>query len=265
MTERLDPVVSGWLKSTDEPPPDPIGSVNVAMGNVQRTRQYRRWWPLPILERMISPAVGAPSRELTPAAVPATNGHSPVPTGRTRTMFSAAKLVAGAALLALTGGLFLSGVMTTGPDDPAPAAPAERTDFIIVAGTSTLSAGSSPSGDDSMSDPRVSGHANLLNHYLAGDVDLTGVNWGQYTLTNDGGTWEGEWMGFYESPGDDDDYGTPGAQNAMIWASGTGDYEGWSYVANYTGRLLGLDVKGLLYQGDIPPTVALGLLQAETE
>ena len=32
-------------------------------------------------------------------------------------MFSATKLVAGGAVLALTGGLFLSGVLTTSPDD----------------------------------------------------------------------------------------------------------------------------------------------------
>ena len=260
--ERLDPVVSGWLKSTDDPPPDPTGSVNLALGNVHRTRQYRRWWPLPFIERLTSPAVGVPSRELAPAAVPATNGHAPTLTGRTRTMFSPIKLMAGTAILALTGGLFLSGVLTTGPDDPVPAAPAERTDFIIVTGTSTLSGGSSPAGDDSMSDPRVSGHANLINNHLIGDVDQTGVQWGQYRLANDDGAWEGEWIGFYDSTTPDD---LAGFENAMAWANGTGDYEGWSYVANYTGDLLALDVRGLLYQDDIPPTVALGLLEAETE
>jgi hypothetical protein len=181
-------------------------------------------------------------------------------------MFSATKLVAGAAVLALAGGLLYSGVVTVEPEQPVPAgAEAERTDFIIVTGTSTMSAGGSPAGDDTMSDPRVSGHANLVNRYLTGDEDNTGVNWGEYTLANDDGTWEGEWVGFYESPSDDDDYGTPGMQNAMIWASGTGDYEGWTYVANYTGRLLGLDVRGLLYQDEIPPTVALGLLEDATD
>lgn len=140
------------------------------------------------------------------------------------------------------------------------AAEAERTDFIIVSGTSTMSGGLSPTGNDTMSDPRVSGRVRLTNAFLTGD-GLTGVNWGQYTLANDDGSWEGEWIGIYDSPGD-----APcgsGQENAMIWASGTGEYEGWTYVANYTGDLGTLDVKGLLYQDEIPPTVALGLFEAE--
>lgn len=176
-------------------------------------------------------------------------------------MFSISKLIAGSAVLAVTVSLVASGVFTSDPISPAPGAELERTDFIVVTGTSTLSGGSSPSGDDSMSDPRVTGRVNLINRYLIGDEDLTGANWGQYTLANDGGSWEGEWIGFYESPSDDEDYGTPGVQNAMAWATGTGDYEGWTYVANYTGRILGLDVRGLLYQGPIAPTVALGHLE----
>ena len=141
---------------------------------------------------------------------------------------------------------------------------AERTDFVIVTGSSTMSAGGSPSGEDSMSDSRVSGHANLTNHYLYGPVDTTGVNWGEYKLTNEDGGWEGEWIGFYEEP-TLEVRPMVGTQNAMAWASGTGAYEGWSYVANYTGKILGLDVRGLIYQGPIPPTVALGLLETEPE
>lgn len=180
-------------------------------------------------------------------------------------MFGATKLVAGAAILALAGGLLYSGVLTVEPTHPVPTATeAERTDFIIVTGTSTITGANSASGDDSMSDPRVSGHAWLINHYLKGDVDLTGVQWGQYNLSNDGGAWEGEWIGFYESPTGDE---SPmvGEENVMIWASGTGDYEGWTYVANYTGDLGTLTVRGLMYQDVIPPTVALGLLEAEAE
>jgi hypothetical protein len=258
--EQLNPIVGSWLKGTDTPPPDPVGSVNLAMAHVHRTRQFRRWWPLPLVERLSSPALGPPSKELTPTSIPATNGRTPTQIGRTRTMFSAPKLVAGAAVLALASTLLLSGVLTAPAEEPLPGAEAERTDFIIVTGTSTLSSGSSPAGDDSMSDPRVSGHANLINNYLIGDVDNTGVQWGQYRLANDDGGWEGEWIGFYDSTTIDD---LAGIENAMAWAIGTGDYEGWSYVANYTGDPLALDVRGLLYQGDIPPTVALGLLETE--
>ncbi len=234
--------------------PRPIDAASIR--RQAQARQPRRWWNASLVERLRTDVLGRSASGTTDE----TGEYAPAPTGRTRMMFSATKLIAGSAVLAVTATLVVSGVFTTDPVGPIPGAELERTDFIVVTGTSTMSAGPSPAGDDSMSDPRVSGHANLINRYLIGDEDLTGVNWGQYTLANDGGSWEGEWVGFYESPGDDDDYGTPGAQNAMAWASGTGDYEGWSYVANYTGRLLGLEVKGLLYQGEIPPTVALGLL-----
>ena len=175
-------------------------------------------------------------------------------------MFSTTKLFAGAAVLALASTLLWSGVLTPSQEGQVPGAEAERSDFIIVTGTSTMSGGTSPSGDDSMSDPRVSGRVGLSNTFLTGD-GLTGVNWGRYSLANDDGSWVGEWIGIYDSPS-----GAPcggGRENAMIWASGTGDHEGWTYVANYTGDLGALDVKGLLYQDEIPPTVALGLLEAE--
>ena len=247
--DQLRPVVDDWLKTTDAPPPDPVGSVHLAMANVRRTRQLGRWWPLSITARLSSPARQPPGEELSTA---------------TRALFSIPRLLAGATVLALIAGLLWSGLLTP-PQDRSPGVEAEQVEFIVVTGTSTISAGPSPAGDDAMSDPRVSGHANLINNYLIGDEDNTGTQWGAYRLANDDGSWEGEWIGFYEPPGDEDEYGTPGTQNAMAWASGTGEYEGWTYVANYTGHLLGLDVKGLLYQGDIPPTVALGLLDTKQE
>ena len=175
-------------------------------------------------------------------------------------MFSTTKPLAGAAILALASTLLWPGVLTPPQEGQVLGAEAERSDFIIVTGASTMSGGTSPSGDDSMSDLRVSGRVGLTNSFLTGD-GLTGVNWGQYTLANDDGSWEGEWIGIYGSP-DDAPCGS-GQENAMIWASGTGEYEGWTYVANYTGDLGTLDVKGLLYQDEIPAPVALGLLEAE--
>jgi len=233
-------------------PRRPVDARAIRQAATASAGRFHRWWPLP----------------RTTKDTPTTNQHVAVQTGRTTIMFSATKLVAGAAILALAGGFLYSGVVTIEPDHPAPAgAEAERTDFIIVNGTSTITGGGgSAAGDDSMSDPRASGHAYLTLHYLTGDEDLTGVQWGQYNLSNDGGAWEGEWIGFYESPSVDEspsDRPMVGAENVMIWASGTGDYEGWSYVANYTGDLGALTVRGLMYEDDIPPTVALGLLETE--
>ena len=159
----------------------------------------------------------------------------------------------------LAGGLLAGSVAGVVAQDDA-----ERTDFIIVTGASTVSGGGMPTGDDSMSDPRVSGHVQLTNNYRMDTEATAGVQWGQYTLANESGGWEGEWVGFYDgAPCDISD--EPGEENAMVWANGTGDYEGWSYVANYTGNLFALDVKGLMYQDLVPPTVVLGLLEAEAE
>ena len=265
MTEdQLQLVVDSWLRATDDRPPDPVGSVNLAMAKVRRTRQFRRWWPLPLLARLSSPALASPSRELKPEAIPATNGHAPVPAGRTRALVSTPRLVAATAVLALAAGLLWSSVLTPPPQEQLPGAAAERTDFIIATGTSTVGGGPEPTGDDDMSDPRVSGRVELTNSSLNGSEDSTGVRWGQYTLVNEGGTWEGEWIGLWEVPSGAAD-GMVSPENAMVWAYGTGDYEGWSYVTNYTGDLTTLSVRGLIYQGDIPPTVALGLLDAEQE
>ncbi len=262
MSDRdMEARVRSWARSAAEPiAPQELRRQVTSIPTTESATRPRPWTRfLPGLK----PAAGADGRADRGPSHRSTDGHMPTPTGRTRTMFSATKLVAGAAILALSSGLLLSGVLTTSdPEDPLPAAPLDRTDFIIVTGTSTLSGGYTPSGDDSMSDPRVSGHANLVNNWQISDVDNTGVQWGQYQLTNDDGGWEGEWIGFYDSTTVDD---LVGLENAMIWAAGTGDYEGWSYVANYTGELLDLDVRGLLYQGDIPPTVALGLLEADAQ
>jgi hypothetical protein len=179
-------------------------------------------------------------------------------------MLSTPKLVAGAAALALTGTLIWSGVLTPQLEGQLLGAETERTDFIVVTGTSTMSGGPRPSGVDSMSDPWVSGQVSLTNNHKMGTDNAAGVQWGQYTLANESGGWEGEWIGFYDgAPCDVSD--EPGEENAMIWANGTGDYEGWTYVANYTGNLGMLEARGLLYHDVIPPTVALSLLEAETE
>jgi hypothetical protein len=174
-------------------------------------------------------------------------------------MFSASKLIAGAVVLALSGTLLWSGVFTPPAEEQRPGAEAVRTDFVIATGTSEMF-GSGPywRGNDAMSDPRVSGDIELINNYDTGSEDLTGVQWGQLTITNDGGTWDGEWIGFYEEGGED-------SENATAWLRGTGGYDGWSYVVNYSGPMSELGVRGLIYQGDIPPTVVLGLPEPAAE
>ncbi len=67
-----------------------------------------------------------------------------------------------------------------------------------------------------MSDERVSGTSTVTINY---DMYPNGIAdmWGATVLTNDGGTWEGEWVGSIHSDGTHTVYGT---------LTGTGDYSG---------------------------------------
>jgi hypothetical protein len=73
--------------------------------------------------------------------------------------------------------------------------------------------------DEEMSDERVSGTSTVTINY---DMYPTGIAdmWGTTVLTNDDGTWEGEWVGSIHSDGTHTTYQT---------LTGTGDYEGLRY------------------------------------
>ena len=102
-----------------------------------------------------------------------------------------------------------------------------------------------------MSDPRVSGD-------LVGQLDLgcsdemTCWMGGELTITNEGGTWDGQWVGFIN------DSALGGrSHDIMQWFEGSGAYEGWSYVAVLTDfDRASTDVRGVSYRGDLPPSVA---------
>ena len=71
-----------------------------------------------------------------------------------------------------------------------------------------------------MSDERVSGTATITINY---DLYPTGLAdmWGTTVIANDGGTWEGEWIGSIHGDGTHTAYET---------ATGTGDYAGLQYL-----------------------------------
>jgi len=71
-----------------------------------------------------------------------------------------------------------------------------------------------------MSDERVSGTSTVTINY---DMYPTGIAdmWGTTVLTNDGGTWEGEWVGSIRGDGTHTTFET---------LTGTGDYAGLRYV-----------------------------------
>jgi hypothetical protein len=74
--------------------------------------------------------------------------------------------------------------------------------------------------ETSMSDERVSGTSSVTinyDYYSTGIADM----WGTTVITNDGGTWEGEWIGSIRSDG---------AHLTFETLTGTGDYAGLRYT-----------------------------------
>ncbi len=80
--------------------------------------------------------------------------------------------------------------------------------------------------------------------------DMTCSMDGSLHLRNDGGTWDGEYVGWIAAGG---------VYEATSWMRGSGDYEGWSYIVYMNGYDddSSADMHGLLYRGDLPPSVAL--------
>jgi len=103
---------------------------------------------------------------------------------------------------------------------------------------------------NTMSDERVSGDVAITFHTADGpgiDVGNYAV-WGTVTITNDGGTWQGQWIGFVDDQG---------RHHISEWYEGTGDHDGLRYLEQLVQPEPDglLDATGLIYEGDIPPTV----------
>ena len=64
-------------------------------------------------------------------------------------------------------------------------------------------------------------------------------------LTNDGGTWEGYYVGF---SGPDPAL----AQDLMVWLNGTGEYEGLSFIVNLEGPMDDSAATGRIMDAPLP-------------
>lgn len=156
------------------------------------------------------------------------------------------------AIVALLLGLAATAVLSQ--DDQMSGEPV---DFIFVEGRE-INGGCAESECHSrqeMSDPRVSGE---LDIQLDLGCSIETICWmgGDLTITNDDGGWDGRWVGFIGEDGS-----TGRSHDIMQWFEGTGAYEGWSYVAVLTDLERPItDVRGVLYRGDLPPSVAQDLV-----
>jgi hypothetical protein len=95
-------------------------------------------------------------------------------------------------------------------------------------------------------DPRVSGRASIsvnFDAYPDAEGRTTQVRFGSMRLVNDDGWWEGRFTGKLSARGFDQTY----------WLSGSGAYEGLSYVVTAFGSGPVWQSHGLIYPGELPP------------
>ncbi len=162
-----------------------------------------------------------------------------------RTAAIVAVIALGTSLLALQVG------SPTEPVTPGANAPGEVP--VTVTGTQEILDTQGADGfvaTSTMSDPRVSGDVEITwqvaSQYGADEND--DALYGTVATTNDGGRWQGQWVGFVDDQG---------RHHITGWFEGTGDYEGLRYVLQLVQRERGglLDATGLIYQGMAPSTV----------
>lgn len=102
-------------------------------------------------------------------------------------------------------------------------------------------------------DPRVSGTVDATwntDRWGTDIYDGAMTQWGTATLTNENGTWEGDYAGAFASPVGD---------ILTRWWRGTGGYEGLTFYMWIAGSEPGVaifDVGGIIFPGDPPPNVA---------
>ncbi len=157
-----------------------------------------------------------------------------------------------AAIAALTiGGAFLAAQVDSPP--PGGQQPAAAESWVTVTGQQDggcRSDGTCYATNHDMSDPRLDGDVSITFNYETGAGSAEGnyVLWGDLVLTNEGGSWEGNWVGFTDENG---------RHHITSWFEGTGDYEGLQYLEQAYEPEAGMSLAttGLLFEGDIPATV----------
>lgn len=98
-----------------------------------------------------------------------------------------------------------------------------------------------------LSDPRVSGvKTGTFNRDCLGPEELTCVYWGTEELVGPDGIWSGRHQGTVD-PSD--------VQASYKVMTGSGKYEGLTFIWHGTGTLARADGFGLIYEGAAPPPV----------
>lgn len=174
-------------------------------------------------------------------------------------MLSPAKAIIAGALVAL-GGLFLVAQPSGQPGAGAPAA-----GDVSVPGVTVTVSQACVAAEDApevcawvADDPRLTG---TLTHDWAGDISddregedgaaRVGFSWLEGTLENPNSTWDARVYVMWNDP----------VSNLLV-LSGTGEHEGWHYLAMAEGGPPS-SWTGILYEGDLPPFGPSTILMSE--
>jgi hypothetical protein len=135
----------------------------------------------------------------------------------------------------------------------------EIEETVMVRGTQQWISEIGDSGDftarrEGMSDPRLDGEVLLEStgayegEEPADAAQSPHVRWGTVTVTNDEGSWRGNSVGFVDEWNE---------LRQVGWLEGHDAYEGLIFIEQwaYPESLGRSDVVGILYEGEIPPTV----------
>ncbi|MFO7533286.1 MAG: hypothetical protein R6W93_12555 [Candidatus Limnocylindrales bacterium] len=269
--ELFQRTVGSWLRDEDPAPPDPIGSARQVAARLPKVRQQSRWWPLPLLRPTPAPSPAIPGSDPRASPIPATNGHSPTLTGRTQTMLSPSNVIVAGALVFAVGGAFLI-ARPLGPSEAEmPAVTADESMTAPVEFTATWVYGPQrrAATDDSLqeslgegdgvvnatgavfrpvvtetSDPRFDGEVTFIeNTDTYGGFTVQKAAW--RIETADGAWWSEPTLAI--------DYfdGAPPSTTTVL--RGEGGYEGLTAIATIEGQGAGMEVRGVVLDGDLPP------------
>lgn len=169
-------------------------------------------------------------------------------------MLTATRIAAVVAALAL-GASFMAQQIGAGPEPAARPGATAGEAWTTVTGLQDYACNATTQTcrgtNHDMSDPRLEGKVAITFSYQE-DADDPSVGnytlWGDLVISNDGGTWEGNWVGFTDERQ---------LHHITSWFEGTGEYEGLSYIEQSYEPEGGKSMvaTGLLFDGDIPATV----------
>jgi hypothetical protein len=259
MTDPMAPDVRDWIKRSQAEPPDARESARQVMARLPKVRQRRRWWPFPVVYR-------------EPQANPkATVGHSPTITRRTKTMLSPVSAITAGALVFAVGSAFLI-ARPLGPSEAEmPAVTADESMTAPVEFTATWVWGPQrrAATDDSLqeslgegdgvvnatgavfrsvvtetSDPRFDGEVTYIeNTDTYGGFTVQKAAW--RIETDDGAWWSEPTLAI--------DYFDNAPPSTTTVLRGEGGYEGLTAIATIEGQGAGMEVRGVVLDGDLPP------------